>query len=559
MEKNIEKKEKNPVWIREIGRGGDCVVYLVKWNEKLCAAKFVRPELSDQEAKAAGERLITEAEILKNVGIDGIPGFYAVLGDEDKRILLEEYIEGSCPGQNCGRHRRSCREVLMIAVQACNILSCLHSHDPPILYRDLKPSNMILAPDGHLTLVDFGACVIASKKEEDVDSRQIGTPGYAPPEGFERAGINKIAFDVDIYGLGATMHAFLSGRDPVDTGLVPIGQFRPELAGSKLEQVISKCCDCGSLLRYRDVQELRKELLLCLREERVRILKKHIGSRTARLLMACLVIGILGSVHVCRKNSVYHEILQRAAVADISLKKQYYEEAFSLDPFSGEAYLRLLGDVSSDGRVTSAELELIKDCLYSSDASNSQTLFRFEQLRWGNPGMYGKILLRIGWLYMNESGSGQSEAKEYFARALECGKLDDREKKSAQTGMLVADFFKQSGFQKQKQDDLKSLWIQFEILAGRDEYWEVRCGEWQAAVALCRVIVRNCFWHGEELLESGVSRDRIKMEMVLLEKFLAHAKACGDGETKREAGKMEAEIEMIRLVVVSGEAEQESQ
>ena len=117
---------------------------------------------------------------------------------------LEERLE------RLGDEKLPYDQVLSIAIQLCSVLDYLHTHQPPIIYRDLKPANIMLASDNHVKLIDFG---IARhfKPGQAKDTNPLGSSGYAAPEQYGRSQTTARA---DIYALGATLHRLLSGHDP---------------------------------------------------------------------------------------------------------------------------------------------------------------------------------------------------------------------------------------------------------------------------------------------------------------------------------------------------------
>src|SRR5437588_9250768 len=100
--------------------------------------------------------------------------------------------------------------VLQIRIQRCTVLAYLHTHQPPIIFRDLKPANIMRTADNHVYLIDFG---IARhfKPGKTKDTIPLGSPGYCAPEQYGKAQTTSRA---DIYSLGATLHQLLSGNDP---------------------------------------------------------------------------------------------------------------------------------------------------------------------------------------------------------------------------------------------------------------------------------------------------------------------------------------------------------
>ena len=116
------------------------------------------------------------------------------------------------------------------AMQLCDALSYLHSQNPPIIYRDMKPANVMLKPEGNIKIIDFG--IAREYKEQNLaDTTVLGTKGYAPPEQYS----GQTDPRSDIFALGMTMHHLLTGMDPRSGRLMhPSGSgIRSFLKGSR--------------------------------------------------------------------------------------------------------------------------------------------------------------------------------------------------------------------------------------------------------------------------------------------------------------------------------------
>src|SRR5579884_2874116 len=126
-------------------------------------------------------------------------------------------------------------KVLSIGIQVCTVLEYLHSRQPPIIFRDLKPANIMLTPSGHIYLIDFG---IARhfKPGQSRDTSALGSTGYAAPEQYGKAQTTPRA---DIYALGATLHELLTGLNPSDSpfNFAPL-RLAQHPAHNELEQLI---------------------------------------------------------------------------------------------------------------------------------------------------------------------------------------------------------------------------------------------------------------------------------------------------------------------------------
>ncbi len=144
--------------LSEIGRGGMSIVYLAinESANKTWAVKEIRKDKKDDGSFAA-KRLIAETEMLKKLRHTNLPAVVDVIDQEDTLVIVMDYIEGnSLQDLLEDEGAQPPEKVIDWAVQLCDVLGYLHRRYPPIIYRDLKPSNVMLRPDGQVTLIDFG-------------------------------------------------------------------------------------------------------------------------------------------------------------------------------------------------------------------------------------------------------------------------------------------------------------------------------------------------------------------------------------------------------------------
>ena len=226
--------------LNEIGHGGMSVVYLAL-NEranKTWAVKEVRKD-GGNDTTVVSQGLVAETEMLKKLNHPNLPSIVDVIDKDDSFIIVMDYIEG-----NSLQHLLDVEgpqhpeKVITWAKQLCDVLGYLHSRKPPIIYRDMKPANVMLRPNGEVTLIDFGTAR-EYKDTRNEDTTWLGTRGYAAPEQF--GGRGQTDARTDIYTLGATMYHLITGYSPADTNfeVLPIGKFVPQLKGSGLEKIIS--------------------------------------------------------------------------------------------------------------------------------------------------------------------------------------------------------------------------------------------------------------------------------------------------------------------------------
>ena len=224
--------------LNKIGQGGMSIVYLAM-NEranKQWAIKEVRKD-GVQNFQAVKQGVIAETEMLKKLNHPNLPSIVDVIDGDGTLLIVMDYIEGRHLESVVTEYgAQSQEDVLQWAKQLCDVLAYLHSRKPPIIYRDMKPSNIMLKPDGKVVLIDFGIAR-EFKENSGADTTCLGTQGYAAPEQY--GGRGQTDARTDIYCLGATLYHLLTGHNPNEPpyALYPIRYWNPRLS-SGLEKII---------------------------------------------------------------------------------------------------------------------------------------------------------------------------------------------------------------------------------------------------------------------------------------------------------------------------------
>ncbi len=202
-----------------LGKGGFGAVYQaqdVQRPGRLVALKQITLRgLSPQQVIEATDTFNREVGLLSGLAHPNLPRIYEHFADSEHWYLAMDFITGETLEDYLSRAKGghlAVEEVLDIGIQLCNVLEYLHLQQPPIIFRDVKPANVMRTASGHLYLIDFG---IARhfRPGQRRDTAVLGSPGYAPPEQYVSA---QTTVRSDIYSLGATLHCLLTGTDPAE-------------------------------------------------------------------------------------------------------------------------------------------------------------------------------------------------------------------------------------------------------------------------------------------------------------------------------------------------------
>lgn len=241
--------------LKVLGEGGMSTVYLAE-NVNLGTLWAIKEINKVSNSKVD---LLVEPNILKKLKHPALPRIFDIIESDNSIYIIKDYIEGISLDKKLLRSGKIPEQtVIMWSIQICEVLIYLHNLKPnPIIYRDMKPSNIMLTKDNRIKLVDFGIA-----REYKMDSRNdtahIGTRGYAAPEQY---GLAQSDVRTDIYGLGVTLYHLLTGKSPKEAPyeIRPIREIDESLSIG-IEHVIDVCTKPNPDHRYQSVEELVGDL-----------------------------------------------------------------------------------------------------------------------------------------------------------------------------------------------------------------------------------------------------------------------------------------------------------
>lgn len=247
-----------------LGQGGMGSIYRAM-DENLGVEVAVKENLFTTEEYARQFRL--EALILANLRHPNLPRVsdHFVVADEGQYLIMD-FIDGEDLRQRMERVGvLPADEVIQIGAAMCDALSYLHTRKPLIVHRDIKPGNVKISPDGHIYLVDFGLAKVVQGNQATTTGARAMTPGYSPPEQY---GTARTDARTDVYSLGATLYAALTGVIPEDglaramdnAQLTPLRKRNPDIP-RRLAAVIEKAMEVDPSDRYQTAEALKMALL----------------------------------------------------------------------------------------------------------------------------------------------------------------------------------------------------------------------------------------------------------------------------------------------------------
>ena len=324
--------------LKEISRGGMSIVYLAmdKRLNKQWAVKEIRKRGNGKNDEVVVNSLLAEANMMKRLDHPSLPRIVDIIDNGITIYVVMDYIEGESLDKILNEYGAQPEELVVgWAKQLCDALSYLHSQKPSIIYRDMKPANVMLKPEGNIKIIDFG--IAREYKEQNLaDTTVLGTKGYAPPEQYS----GQTDPRSDIFALGMTMHHLLTGVDPRSgEAYAPVRSWNPELSEG-IEIIIDRCVEPAAENRYQNCADLLYDL-----EHPELITKGYKKKQKIRLaafmvsVCLCVVLAVAGVVFNLTATHVNN---QDYDINLASSNPDNYSSAIAIYPNKVDAYNKLI-------------------------------------------------------------------------------------------------------------------------------------------------------------------------------------------------------------------------
>lgn len=413
---------KYEIW-KEVGRGGMSIVYLARDNRlnKQWAVKEIKNDGS-KSTQTLLKGLEREANILKNVDHPVLPRIVDIINQSGTIYVVMDFIEGTTISDRLKKEGAQPQGlVIEWGLQLASALDYLHKMNPPVIYRDMKPSNVMIKPEGGVKLIDFGTA-----KEYDVennaDTTALGTRGYAAPEQFGDAkgkGIYNTDARTDIYNLGATLYHIVTGMNPCEPPyeIRPIREWNPSLS-SGLEKILLKCTQPDPNDRYQNCTELMYALEHYneLDDAYKKKNRRKMGVFAASVVLA-VAAGItsaygysgLQKIKMENYNSYIEKGNEYRFASDYEKAAEQYKLAFELDGSEAEAYDKFIQVYKDADNVV---LEEGAEAVLDLDAGLNIVA---NKIREGKSGVdeNSEVLYKLAIAYFEELNDYKTAAK-YF-------------------------------------------------------------------------------------------------------------------------------------------------
>lgn len=549
--------------LNRIGQGGMSIVYLAM-NEKAnkqWAVKEVRRD-GTRNFEMIRQGLMAETDLLKKLHHPNLPSIVDVIEGDGTFLIVMDYIEGKTLARILMESGAQSQEtVTEWARQLCDVLGYLHSRKPPVVYRDMKPSNIMLRPDGRVILIDFGTAR-EYKEGGSTDTVCLGTRGYAAPEQY--GGQGQTDERTDIYSLGATMYHLLTGHNPCEPPyeMYPVRHWRKYLS-SGLESIVLKCTQKNPLDRYQSCGELLYDL------EHYQELETEYKKRQSlqwRCFLAAGTAALAAWAGAAWFQSAEKQLTYSTsqwyleegdflAATEPEQAVECYENAVKLNPSSRAGYEALLNfflwqnnEKEESGEVffcvfsdaEEKEMRKILGITGDSGRSNEEFLRQKEE-------EYRKFAYELGLAYFySYEGTGNKAASRKWLKIAAEGETSDLLHKGdldrAKSLYKIADYYDSLGIRNQAGDSKASYWEYWQDL------WEVtkdarEGGDHRMLLLSCKELAGQIAARASDFKRAGISSREMETQLQ------KNREAVEMMEIARESANAEYEEELRQTVL----------
>ena len=508
--------------LSKIGQGGMSTVYLAM-NERAHKTWAIKEFRKDDVLKSQVSMLSikTETELLRNLSHPNLPSIADIIDYEGSILIVMDYVEGNTLNKALKEYGAQPQEyVIEWAEQLCDVLEYLHRQDPPIIYRDLKPSNIMLKPDGTIVLIDFGTA--RQYKDENIeDTTCLGTRGYAAPEQF--GGQGQTDARTDIYCLGATMYHLVTGNNPSEPPyeMMPIRQVNPALSKG-LEQIIIKCTQNDPTKRYGSARELLYDLEhyyeLDKSYRRFEKIKLAIFTITLIISLTCGIGAFVMNHYASAYIEDTYSYLNDVAEKSLYENEDTYIEMIDVDPSRADAYISLVDKVFlEDGNFSEDEATTLRQILITPRDKKT-----YEQILSEDSSGYALFCYRLGlaYFYSYEETGNKAQSAYWFKKAAD-GSLNESQTERAKRLGAIADYYVSLGTPDKTGDvsyNYKSYW---EDLTAVAEGNITEIDNANTALVIYKELASQICVNASNFYGAGISISDMELQLLNIEQHVA--------------------------------------
>lgn len=531
--------------LRKVGQGGMSVVYMAV-NEranKTWAIKEIRKD-GTQNYEVVKQGLIVETDMLKRLNHPHLPSIIDVIDGDGSFLIVMDFIEGKTLNEVLKEYGAQPQESVMDwAKQLCDVLGYLHSRRPAIIYRDMKPSNVMLKPDGNVVLFDFGTAR-EYKSQNLEDTVCLGTRGYAAPEQY--GGHGQTDARTDIYCLGSTMYHLLTGHNPSEPPyeMYPIRHWNPGLSAG-LEAIILKCTQKNPMDRYQSCAELLYALDHYWETDAAYRKKQRLNFKKFAVPASLAVVfgitsGVFWGLETHTVHTSYDAYLNAARNSAVKAEEiDNYRKAINLDPYRSDGYQELLQEGFLDDQVlTREESEAFREVLidYGNGKANNENVFK------SNTEGYEKFAYDAGiaYYYKFEEKSNKKNAKGYFGIAKESNYLEQKQIERAKRLYAISSYYSMIGIADETGDASVTYRDYWNDLTALSEGNLVEADNERTALIMYQELVSQVVSRAADFKQDGVTGEEMLAQMNSIRKHL-QSDFSNLNETNREMIKEDIE------------------